>query len=134
MFYDGDCALCHGAVRFLLRRDEDGTLFAFAPLGGETFREARIGRDAEADADPLPDSVVVRTAGGDTLVRSGAAAHLLRRLGGGWRAVGRLLAALPTPLADAAYDLVARTRRRVFGRSKDRCPVPEGPDRERFLP
>ena len=37
LFYDGTCALCHGAVRFVLARDRDGSAFRFAPLDFHDF-------------------------------------------------------------------------------------------------
>ncbi len=130
VFFDGNCALCHSTVRFLIRHDPDGHRFAFSPLEGKTFRDlmgARVGQC-------LPDSVVVRTAGGRWLAQSGAIAWLLKRLGGWWRIPGGALTALPGPVADFGYGVVARSRRRLFGRPVDWCPVPEGPLRDRFLP
>ena len=34
IFYDGGCGLCHRFVRFVIKRDPDGTLFRYAPLEG----------------------------------------------------------------------------------------------------
>ena len=39
IFYDGDCALCHRMVQFILARDSK-FLFSFAPLQGETAAKA----------------------------------------------------------------------------------------------
>lgn len=128
VFYDGECALCHATVRFFVRRDPGGLRFSFAPLGGDAFRRL-IPAEEEA---PRPDSVVVRTADGHVLVQSAAVAHLLRRLDGSWSAVGKGLSRVPSGLADGGYALIARLRRHLFGRPSDWCPVPEGPERERF--
>jgi predicted DCC family thiol-disulfide oxidoreductase YuxK len=43
-----------------------------------------------------------------------------------------VLAALPRPLRDAAYDFVARNRYRWFGK-KDACPMPRPEWTARFL-
>ena len=43
-----------------------------------------------------------------------------------------LLKAAPRPLRDPLYDLIARNRYRIFGRT-DLCMVPDAADRERFL-
>ncbi|MBM3989194.1 MAG: DUF393 domain-containing protein, partial [Planctomycetes bacterium] len=72
VFYDGTCGLCQRSVRFVLSEDRSTEPLAFAPLGGECF--AREFPDAEALG--LPDSVLVRTADGRTLVRSRAARHI----------------------------------------------------------
>jgi predicted DCC family thiol-disulfide oxidoreductase YuxK len=129
VFYDGECGFCHESVRFLARRDRAGA-FRYAPLGGPTFLAlVPAGRRAA-----LPDSLVVRTEGGRVLVRSDAALHCLRRLGGGWRALAALLGAVPCALRDAGYDAFARSRRRWFARPDDACPIPSGALRARLDP
>jgi predicted DCC family thiol-disulfide oxidoreductase YuxK len=113
VYYDGTCALCHGFVRFMIAEDPRGEAFRFAPLA-ELSESERAG---------LPDSVVVRTSDGRTLVRSAAAIHVLRRLGGFSRVAGELLRVVPRPLRDLAYDGVARVRKRVFGTKVEACPM-----------
>jgi len=82
LFYDGQCGLCHNAVRFLLAEDRaPGGAFRFAPLGGETF-QATVSRPAD-----LPDSLALVTDDGRVLTRSRAVLHLGRRLGGLWRVI-----------------------------------------------
>lgn len=130
VFYDGDCGLCHRTVRFILSADREGSAFRFAPLGGETFR-ARIPAEARPD---LPDSLVLLTEEGRLLVRSDAAVHVLRRLGGLWSVVGALLRALPRRFRDGAYDLVARIRPRLFARPQAACPIASPELRARFDP
>jgi len=130
LFYDGTCALCHRAVKSVLRHDPEGKLFRFAPLGGPTF-EAQISAEQRAG---LPDSVVVKTSDGRLLVRSNAFLHICERIGGGWRVLARALSVIPRALRDAVYDFVARVRYRVFGRTKDWCPVMPPELRSRFDP
>jgi predicted DCC family thiol-disulfide oxidoreductase YuxK len=130
LFYDGHCALCHGAVKFVLKRDRTGRAFRFAPLQGETFR-ARVPENARKD---LPDSIVVLTERGDLLVRSDAFLHILRRLGGGWKVLAGLLRVIPRALRDAVYNFIARVRYRVFGTRTDWCPVAPPELRARFDP
>ena len=72
LFYDGACGLCHRIVRFTVARDRDGSRFRYAPLAGATFRETF----APPVAAALPDSIVIRTAAGRTLVRAAAVLHL----------------------------------------------------------
>lgn len=119
VFYDGSCGLCHHSVRFVLSEDRSTEPLAFAPLGGECF--ARVFPDAETLG--LPDSVLVRTADGRTLVRSRAVRHIGARLGGLWRALAVLGGFVPVPLLDIGYSAVARTRRRLFAAPKDACPL-----------
>jgi len=129
LFYDGGCGLCHRTVVFVLRHDPDGHAFRFAPLGGETFEQSVPAGQREG----LPDSIVVCTATGRTLVRSEAVIHIGERLGGGWRFLSRLARLVPRMLRDAAYDGIARIRFRLFARPAGVCPaVPPGL-RSRFL-
>jgi predicted DCC family thiol-disulfide oxidoreductase YuxK len=130
LFYDGHCGLCHRAVKFVLRHDRSGQAFRFAPLQGETFR-ARVAAERRAG---LPDSVVLLTRDGELLVRSAAFLHILRRLGGGWRALAALLGVIPRGMRDIAYDFVARIRYRVFGKREDLCPIVPAEWRARFDP
>lgn len=128
LFYDGSCALCHGAVRFVLARDPEGSAFRFAPLDSLAFRSVA----SDEERAQLPDSLVVATEDGRLLTRSDAVLHLLRRLGGGWGVLASLGRWVPRPLRDLAYDFVARVRYRVFGRKDDACPVIPPALRSRF--
>jgi predicted DCC family thiol-disulfide oxidoreductase YuxK len=130
VFYDGHCGLCHRAVKFVLKHDRSGSAFRFAPLQGATF-QSRVTAEQRAS---LPDSVAVLTVDGALLVRSNAFLHILRRLGGGWRTLGRLLGVIPRPLRDVVYDFIARIRYRVFGTREELCPIVPPDLRARFDP
>jgi predicted DCC family thiol-disulfide oxidoreductase YuxK len=119
LFYDGGCGLCHRTVRFVIAHDPDGHAFRFAPLGGPTFL-ATIPAPRRA---ALPDSIVVRTADGRILDRSAAVLHIGQRLGGPWARAAELGWLVPRWVADPAYDLVARVRKRLFPTPTDTCPV-----------
>ena len=129
LFYDGHCALCHGAVTFILKRDRAG-IFHFAPLQGETF-QSRVPPEKRAG---LPDSVAILTLEGDLLIRSSAFLYIFRKLGGGWRFLASVLGVIPRPVRDAAYDLIARVRYRIFGTRDDLCPIVPPDLRARFEP
>ena len=112
-------------MRFVVSRDAAGA-FRFAPLSSEAFRKAAAGR-----AD-LPDSLVVATRDGRLLTRSAAVVHVLRRLPFPWPAVAALARVVPPLLLDLAYEQVARTRYRLFGRKDEACPVIPAHLRSRF--
>src|SRR5271163_1546869 len=119
LFYDGHCGLCHRAVKYVLKHDRSGNVFRFAPLLGETF-ESKVPASRRTG---LPDSVVVLTTDGRLLVRSDAFIHILRRLGGFWRVISAIIAAIPRVIRDGVYNLIARVRYRIFGRRPEVCPV-----------
>ncbi len=129
LFYDGDCGLCHRSVQFVLARDE-AERFHFAPLDGPTFRE----RVPEATRSDLPDTMVLLTRDGRMLIRSDAAVHVLRALGGPWRFAARGLELIPKSLRDAGYDFIARIRKRLFRAPEGECPLVAPPLRARFEP
>jgi predicted DCC family thiol-disulfide oxidoreductase YuxK len=126
VLFDGVCNLCHGAVRFLLEHDEDARL-RFAPLQSDLGRTLLTQHGLNADG---LDTMVLVDADGAHL-RSDAALRIVRELGPPWRWL-RVLAALPRPLRDAAYDFVARNRYRWFGK-KDACPMASAEWTSRFL-
>ena len=128
VFYDGACGLCHRAVRFAIARDLDGRHFRFAALDSQAFRRL-VPESARAG---LPDSIVVLTPEARLFTRSAALIHILERIGGSWRLLGRLLGLVPRGLRDAGYDAVARARRRFFGRPDEACPVTSPALRARF--
>ena len=129
LFYDGRCALCHAAVRFVLAEDRSERAFRFAPLESELFRT----HVPESERAALPDSMVLRTADARLLTRSEAVLEVLARLGGLWRIVALLGRVVPRPFRDALYDGIAAVRYRVFGTKADACPLLPLELRERVM-
>jgi predicted DCC family thiol-disulfide oxidoreductase YuxK len=130
--YDGVCALCNRAVRFLLRHDRRER-FRFAALQGAFARDA-LARHGER-ADDLDTFWVVRDAGTERetlLSRSRAVLFAGSELGLPWSALSALGRLVPRPVFDAAYDALARSRYRVFGRY-DRCVLAAPGHERRFL-
>ncbi len=119
IFYDGHCGLCHRAVRFVLAEDRDGKTFRFAPLDSDAFRAAV----PEEERKNLPDSIVVRTTDGRTLVQAQAILYIMQRLGGLWRIIATLAKVIPPALLDVAYAGIARIRHRLFAKPADACPI-----------
>ena len=128
LFYDGSCGLCHRFIRFLLSEDREGRLFRFAPLESDAFRAAV----PEAAQQNLPDSLVLMSPDGAIATRSRAVIAIGRSLGGAWKVIALGFGVVPRPLRDAAYDLVARVRHRLFARPEEACPVLPPELRKRF--
>ncbi|MDE1176939.1 MAG: DCC1-like thiol-disulfide oxidoreductase family protein [Edaphobacter sp.] len=127
LLYDGVCALCNGVVRFVLRHDRAG-VFRFAALDSDAARELMDGAAATQDGVALVLQPL--TAAQRILYRSDAVAEALRLLG--WRRRAALLAAVPRPLRESGYGIVARLRYRLFGRYAV-CPLPAAEHRKRFV-
>ena len=131
VLYDGVCGLCSRVIHFVLEHDRR-SVFAFAALqsaAGQAVVERFGGNPRE-----LTTILVVanyRAAGARVYTRSAAALFVAGELGWPWKAAV-LLRVLPTPIRDGIYDLIARTRYRLFGRL-DHCLVPRPELRRRFI-
>jgi predicted DCC family thiol-disulfide oxidoreductase YuxK len=127
LFYDGVCAMCNGIVKYMLRVDE-GQVFYFAPLQGET---AELAHELHSDF-PTELETVVYVRRGEVFLRSRAAALAMQQMPYPAKALS-WFRFLPAWLTDFFYGIVARARYRVFGKY-DHCPLPPAEVRARFLP
>jgi predicted DCC family thiol-disulfide oxidoreductase YuxK len=121
VFFDGNCGLCHGAVRFIARRDPRRR-FRFAPL--QSARGQSLSESLGLDPDQ-PDSLILEQGYGAYL-RSEAALRIAAGLRFPWPALG-MLRVLPRSLRDRLYDFVARRRLRWFG-TADLCDLRDQAD------
>jgi predicted DCC family thiol-disulfide oxidoreductase YuxK len=128
LLYDGVCGLCNRLVQFVLKRDA-GAHFRFASLQSDFA--SRILRQHGLDPNDL-DTVYLVEPGQCLTVRSDAVISVLRKLGGFWSAVALLLRALPKSLRDRGYDVIARSRYRIFGKH-DTCLLPQEKYQDRFV-
>ena len=131
VLYDGVCGLCNRLLQFLLQHDHRA-VFVFASLQSATGQAtvARYGGNPEE----LSSFYVVanfRTSDARVFTRSDAALFVASQLGWPWKAVG-VARVVPRVLRNALYDVIARTRYRVFGRY-DQCLVPRPEIRSRFV-
>ncbi|MCC5789040.1 MAG: DUF393 domain-containing protein [Opitutales bacterium] len=129
LFYDGECGLCQGLVRFALKRSRAEDL-AFAPLGGETaqqvFPQVGLAADFEAEAVLwLPEQTIFR---GEAAVRA-----IFRLLPQPWSGLGGMIGWLPQGVRRWGYRVIARWRRRI-AKPRAACPVPEKAQRDRLYP
>jgi predicted DCC family thiol-disulfide oxidoreductase YuxK len=111
----------------VLKRDKSGAV-RFAPLHGQTAAKRLAGRPELTGVD----SMIWIDPSGAAFTRSAAVLAIARHVGGIWGVLASLLRFVPASLRDALYDLVARSRYRIFGRY-DACPLPPAENRSRFL-
>ena len=131
ILYDGVCGLCNRLLRFLLRHDHRH-VFRFASLQS-SVGQAIVQRNG-GDPGQLTSLYLVadyQKAAERAFTRSEAALFVAEHLGWPWKAA-RWLRFVPKGIRDRAYDLVARTRYRLFGRY-DRCLMPDPEFRSRFI-
>jgi predicted DCC family thiol-disulfide oxidoreductase YuxK len=125
ILYDGVCVFCSRWVRFVATRDVD-CRFRFTAI--QSPYGTRLAQAFGIDpADPDTNAVIH---GDVAWFKSDAALTVLGALPG-WEWV-RVLRAVPKPLRDAVYNLVARNRYRIFGKYEERF-VPDAELRARVL-
>lgn len=125
ILYDGVCIFCSRWVRFVAERDT-AKRFRFTPI--QSHYGAELARTFGIDPDDPDTNAVVH--GGEAFTKSDAALTVLSLLPG-WSWV-RALFAVPKPLRNAVYNLVAHNRYRIFGKY-DACFVPDAELRARVI-
>ncbi|QQO14989.1 thiol-disulfide oxidoreductase DCC family protein [Bradyrhizobium diazoefficiens] len=125
ILYDGVCIFCSRWIRFVAERDT-AKRFRFTPI--QSHYGAELARTFGIDPDDPDTNAVVH--GGEAFTKSDAALTVLSLLPG-WSCV-RALFAVPKPLRDPVYSLIARNRYRIFGKY-DSCFVPDADLRARVI-
>ncbi|MCP1847632.1 MULTISPECIES: thiol-disulfide oxidoreductase DCC family protein [unclassified Bradyrhizobium] len=125
ILYDGVCIFCSRWVRFVIARDT-ARRFRFTPI--QSGYGTRLAKSFGIDPDDPDTNAVVH--GGVAYMKSDAALTVLSHLPG-WRWT-RTLFAVPKPLRDAVYSLIARNRYRIFGKYET-CFLPDADMRARVL-
>lgn len=125
ILYDGVCVFCSRWVHFVVARDV-AARFRFTPI--QSAYGTRLAQALGIDADDPDTNALIH--GGVAWFKSDGALTVLSCLPG-WRWV-RVLLAVPRPLRDAVYNVVAKNRYRIFGKY-DACIVPDTKMRTRVL-
>ena len=126
LLFDGECNLCNNLVLFIIKKDS-AAKFKFAPL------QSTIGKSLLKN---FPDSLeksdsVVFINGGIYYFKSTAILEIFKTLGRYWK-LFYVFILIPKFIRDACYDLVAKSRYKVFGK-RETCMVPTPEINKRFL-
>jgi len=126
LIYDGNCRMCSGFVRFILRHDKRGCfrfIAAQSPLGAALYRHYGL--------NPVDYETNILIEQGLPWLKSEGSIRIFQRLGLPWSlmAVGRLL---PRALRDRLYEYIARNRLRWFG-VRQTCYLLEPSQESKFL-
>ena len=125
ILFDGHCGLCNRVVDFVIRHDPDAR-FRFAALQSPAGIRV-LGHGAILGT---VDSVIL-VVRGRARIKSDAVLITAHLLGAPW-SLFSYFRWVPRSWRDAVYDLVARNRTRLFGRSPE-CRLPSAAERSRFL-
>jgi predicted DCC family thiol-disulfide oxidoreductase YuxK len=126
ILFDGVCNLCNSVVQFVIARDPRAR-FRFAPLQSE----AAAARLHQFLAHQSASDSIVLVENDRVYTRSAAALRIARGLRFPWP-LAFLFIAVPRPLRDWLYGIVAQHRYHWFGR-REACMVPTPELRNRFL-
>jgi predicted DCC family thiol-disulfide oxidoreductase YuxK len=125
--FDGVCVLCHGFARFVAKHDT-AQLFRFtyaqSPLGQGLFRHYGL--------NPIEFETNLLIMDGRAFGKLAAFGQITRKLGLPRSALGHAIRAIPARLGDPAYDLIAQSRYRLFGRH-ELCALPDPSWAERMI-
>ena len=127
MIFDGTCNLCHGAVRFIVKRDKQRR-FRFASIQSEIACQILAEQGIVVDLEDLRSFYLVDESG--VQAQSEAALAVVSHLDGLWPIL-KIVKWFPRALRDWGYHQIASRRYRLFGRSA--CSLPTEVDRSRFL-
>ena len=126
VLFDGTCAFCERSVTFIATRDPGG-YFRFGasqtPAAQALLAQFGETRESTRSIILIEDGVLYR--------KSTAVLRIARRLPRPWSFAAMCLA-VPRPLRDGAYGVVAAIRHRLAGRS-NACEIPPPEIRERLI-
>ncbi len=125
VLFDGVCNYCNAMVNFSIRHDPEKK-FKFATLqsdiGQRLLAEHGIGKDVDS---------VILIEDGKAYMHSTAGLRIVRKMSGIY-SLCYVFIIVPAFIRDWAYELFAKYRYRLFGRT-DTCMIPTPDMRERFL-
>lgn len=126
ILFDGTCAFCERAVKFIARRDPAG-YFRFgasqSPQAASLLAPYGLSRQTARS--------IILLEGGHAYLRSTASLRIAARLTWPW-SLARLFLVVPLPIRDTLYRIVAAIRHRLAGRS-NACEIPPEEIRERMV-
>lgn len=113
LFVDGVCNLCNNLVRFVFNFDSNSTIL-FAPLKGNTYEEIK----KKISFPENEDTVILYSINENIyFTKSEAIQYLLFEMRF-FKIFGYFFYLFPKKLRNSVYNLVAKTRYKIFGKSE----------------
>lgn len=125
LLFDGVCHLCNNLVLFIIKKDPKSQ-FKFAALQSEMGK--LLLKKYILDSNNL--NTVVYIKGERNFLKSTAILNIVKDLGGYWKLFYALII-IPKFIRDIIYDLIAKSRYRIFGK-KESCMIPSPDINQRF--
>jgi predicted DCC family thiol-disulfide oxidoreductase YuxK len=126
LIFDGNCVLCSSFAQFILRNDKERR---FRLMAAQTALGAALYRHFRLDPKDYESNILIED--GQAWLKSEGSIRVFERLGFPW-SIMSIARALPRPVRDRLYGIVARNRLRWFG-VRQSCFVPDPADADRFL-
>ena len=126
IIFDGVCNFCNAAVIFIIRRDPKG-IFSFTPMQSDVAQ--KIIENNNIQNPGFETFLLIKN--GRCYERTDAALEIAKALTGFWY-LFLVFKILPRKFRDYFYNLLARNRYALFGRS-DVCMVPAPNIVKRFI-
>lgn len=127
LIYDGVCNLCNAGVQFVLARSSPNLRFCAA----QTKRGTEVLNAIGITHENVMARFAYVDASGTVHRASTAALQVSKEMNWPWP-VASVLLVIPPVIRDAIYDVVAKYRYQMFGRT-DECTMPPIHSRDRFL-
>ena len=119
IYYDGECGLCHLAVRFILRVDSKSK-FYFSPLSNLDNNLKNI------------DSIVFKK-GSKVFYEGQAIIMIFENIDNNWSYLAKVLKLIPINVLDTAYRWLSRNRAKVSVKKVSSCPIIPNYYKKRFI-
>ena len=119
IYYDGECGLCHLAVRFILRVDSKSK-FYFSPLCNLDNNWKNI------------DSIILKK-GNKVFYEGQAIIMIFENIDNNWNYLAKVLKLIPINALDTAYRWVSRNRAKVSLKKVSSCPIVPSSYQKRFI-
>lgn len=119
IYYDGECGLCHLAVRFILRVDSKSN-FYFSPLSNLDINLKNI------------DSIILKR-GNKVFYEGMAIIMIFENIDNNWNYLAKVLKLIPINVLDTAYRWMSRNRAKISVKKISSCPIVPSCYQKRFI-
>ena len=126
ILFDGVCNFCNASINFIIDHDPEKR-FKFAPLQSDLGQS--VLKQFNKNTKDFDSVILLKD--NQLYQKSEAALEIVKHLSGAWKYLS-IFSILPTFFLDFFYDIIAKNRYRIFGKTET-CRIPTPELRERFL-